>query len=134
MVGMVVIAHDTLANSLVRAARAIAGKVENVRTVAVKGDDSTDALKTSLEKAVKEVDQKDGVLIFTDMFGGTPTNVALPLLKQGEVEILTGVNLPILLKFLNNRKDTGFVELVGLLREHGKESVVLTSDMLKKSK
>ncbi len=134
MVGGVIIAHGQLAESLLKAAEDITGKVKNVRTVSVGQGEATEKISQRLEAAIKGVKKNDGVIIFTDMFGGSPTNIALSTLKEGEVEILTGVNLPVLLKFLNYRSEMKFAELVRKLKEHGQKSIVLASDILKGKK
>jgi PTS system mannose-specific IIA component len=134
MVGGIIMAHGTLAESLLKAARSIAGKVENVRTVSVRGGETTEEIRGRLEKAVKHVKKNDGVIIFTDMFGGSPTNIALSILEEGVVEILTGVNLPVILKFLNYRSEMKFADLLLRLKENGQKSIVLTSDILKGKK
>jgi PTS system mannose-specific IIA component len=134
MVGGIIIAHGKLAESLLKAAEVIAGKVENVPTISVMGGETTEEIRVKLEEAVKEVGKDDGVIIFTDMFGGSPTNIALSILKEGVVEILTGVNLPVLLRFLNYRSEVKFTDLVIQLKEHGQRSIVLTSDILKGKK
>lgn len=134
MVGGVIIAHGQLAESLLKAAEDITGKVENVRTVSVGQGEATEKISQRLEEAIKGVKKNDGAIIFTDMFGGSPTNIALSTLKEGEVEILTGVNLPVLLKFLNYRSEMKFAELVRKLKEHGQKSIVLAGDILKGKK
>jgi PTS system mannose-specific IIA component len=134
MVGGIIIAHGTLAESLVKAAESIIGKAENVRTVSVMDGETTEQIRGNLEEAVKDVKKNDGVIIFTDMFGGSPTNIALSILEEGVVEILTGVNLPVLLKFLSYRSEMNFAELILQLKEHGQKSIVLTSDVLKGKK
>ncbi len=131
MVAAIIMAHGTLAESLHDAAEAIAGKVENVPTVSVMEGDTTERIREKLDAALKKVKNNDGVIIFTDMFGGSPTNIALSIFKEGVVEIMTGVNLPVLLKFLNYRSELEFGDLVLRLKEHGQKSIVLTSDILK---
>lgn len=131
MIGAVIITHGELAASLYDVAETITGEVSKVRTVALKGGEPTEDIRETLAKAVAGVDGKEGVLIFTDMFGGTPTNIALSLLEEGNVEVVTGVNLPILLKFLNNRGEMPFKELLEMLLDYGQKSVVLASNMLK---
>ena len=131
MIGAVIITHGELAASLYDVAETITGEVSMVRTVALKGGEPTEDIRETLAKAVAGVDGKEGVLIFTDMFGGTPTNIALSLLEEGNVEVVTGVNLPILLKFLNNRGEMPFKELLEMLLDYGQKSVVLASNMLK---
>lgn len=135
MAGAVIITHGDLARSLLGAAESITGAVEGVLTVCVDKGDTTEGIRQSLAQAVKSVDKGAGVIIFTDMFGGTPTNIALSLLSAGLVEVITGVNLPLLLKFLSHRaSDKPLGEFAVQLREYGKGSIVLAGDMLKEKK
>ncbi len=134
MVGAVIITHGELAASLVKASQSIAGDIDMFKAVAVQDNDTTEEISVLLAKKVKSVDGGKGVIIFTDMLGGTPSNVALPLLKEGRVDIITGVNLPVLLKFVNYRADKPLGELALLLKEYAKESIVLASDVLKEKK
>jgi len=134
MVGGIVITHGGLASSLVEVAESITGKMENVRAVAVLTADTTESIRALLTQAVKEVNTGKGVIIFTDMFGGTPTNVALSLLDEGKVDVITGVNLPMLIKFIGNRTDKCLGDVALLLKEYGQKSIVLAGDMLKDKK
>lgn len=131
MVGAVIITHGGVAGSLLDAAGSITGREEKINVVSVTNSDTTESIREELASSIKEVDCGKGVIIFTDMFGGTPTNVALSLLKDGEVEVLTGINLPILLKFASYRHEKSLAELAVALKEYGKESIVLAGDMLK---
>ncbi|HLC17764.1 MAG TPA: PTS sugar transporter subunit IIA [Thermodesulfobacteriota bacterium] len=134
MVGAVIITHGRVAESLVGAAESIAGKLERVRIMSVKGTDTTEGIREVLAGTVKEVDAGKGVIIFTDMFGGTPTNIALSLLEEDRVEVITGVNLPILLKFVSHRTEKPLAELALFLKEYGRESIVLAGNVLKEKK
>ena len=134
MVGAIVITHGGLAASLVRASKSIAGDIDMLKAVAVQDNDTTEEISGILAKKVRSVDGGKGVIIFTDMLGGTPSNVALPLLEEGRVDIITGVNLPVLLKFVNHRADKPLGELALLLKEYARESIVLASDVLKEKK
>ena len=134
MVGAIVITHGALAESLVKVLKSIAGDVDMIKTVAVQENDTTEEISGILVKMVGTVDGGKGVIIFTDMLGGTPSNVALPLLKEGRVDIMAGVNLPVLLKFVNHRADKGLGELALLLKECARESIVLASDVLNEKK
>jgi PTS system mannose-specific IIA component len=131
MIGAVIISHGGIAESLVKAVGTITGEVEHIGVVSVENPDSTDKVRDELAKAVTEVNGGKGVIIFSDMFGGTPTNVALSLLKEGEVEVMTGVNLPVLIKFISHRVERPLAELAVELKEYGKESIVLAGDMLR---
>ncbi|MBI1911848.1 MAG: PTS sugar transporter subunit IIA [Deltaproteobacteria bacterium] len=134
MVGAVIITHGSLAESLIEVAQSITGKMENVRAVAVKNSDSTDNIRGLLASAVKEVNKGKGVIIFTDMFGGTPTNIALSLLAEGKVDVITGVNLPMVIKFVTHRAEKPLGELALLLKDYGQQSIVLAGDMLRDKK
>lgn len=131
MISAIIVTHSTLASGLIDAAEIIVGKIENVSSVSINKGDSTDEIRERIHSAIEETDHGSGVIIFTDMFGGTPTNIALSFLSEGSVEVLTGVNLPILLKFLSNRDERSIVDLVRDLRECGRESIVPASEMLK---
>lgn len=131
MIGAVIITHGDLANVLVEVAESITGKIENIRTVCIKNTDATEGIRASLCEAVAGVETGKGVVIFTDMFGGTPTNIALSLLEEGKVEVITGVNLPVLLKFVGYRSDKSLHELTLFLKDYGQKSIVLAGDMLK---
>lgn len=134
MVGAVVITHGRLAEALVEAAEAITGKMEKVRAVSVVSMDSTDGIRGVVSSAIKEVDSGNGTVVFTDMFGGTPTNIALSLMNSGKVEVITGVNLPMLIKFVGHRSDKPIHELAAVLKDYGQKSIVLAGEMLKDRK
>ncbi len=134
MVGAIVITHGSLASSLMEVAESITGKIEKVKTVSVMSSDTTESIRSALSGSIKDVNSGSGVIIFTDMFGGTPTNVALSLLEDGKVDVITGVNLPMLIKFIGNRTEKSLSEVALLLKEYGQKSIVLAGDMLKDKK
>ncbi len=134
MIGAVIVTHGRLADCLVEVAESITGKLENIRVVSVKNSDTTENIRGLLSAAIKEINTGDGVLIFTDMFGGTPTNIALSLIEEGQVDVITGVNLPIILKFVTHRNDKLIPELAQILKDYGHSSIVLAGDMLKEKK
>lgn len=134
MVGAVIITHGRLAEVLLEVAQSITGKAEGIETISLAGSDNTDAIRQSLASAAKSVNSGNGVVIFTDMFGGTPTNIALSLLEEGKVEVITGINLPMLFKFISHRVDKPIHELAVLLRDYGQKSIVLAAGMLKEKK
>lgn len=134
MVGTVVITHGQLAESLVAVAESIVGKAEGVKTVSVNGPDTTESIRKRLAESIREADAGMGVVVFTDMFGGTPTNVALSFLSEGAVEVVTGVNLPILIKHLGHRADKTLQELAAMLKDYGRTTIVLAGEMLKEKK
>ncbi len=134
MIGSVIVTHGRLAEALLDAAEAITGKVEGVRILALSRTDTTDGIREVIRSAVSEVDTGEGVLVFTDMFGGTPTNIALSAFEEDRVEVITGVNLPMVLKYVSHRSDKGLEELSELLKDYGRKSIVLAGDMLKDKK
>jgi PTS system mannose-specific IIA component len=131
MVGVTLITHGKLADILINTAEEITGPLENISSVIVDKDDDPKKVRGTVSKAIKEVDQGDGVIILTDMFGGTPSNIGLSFLSSGKVELITGVNLPILLKLASRKADESLSELAGMLKKKGQDSIVLASEMLK---
>lgn len=134
MIGAVIVTHGHFADCLLEVAESIAGKIDYIKAVPVMSSDTTEHIREILSKAIRQIDTGDGVLIFTDMFGGTPTNIALSLMEEGRVDIITGVNLPIVLKFVGHRKDKTLPELAVFLKDYGHSSIVLAGDMLKEKK
>lgn len=134
MIGAVIVTHGRLAESLVESAESITGPVDLMRSVSVKKSDTTEAIRDMLVRSVHELDKGKGVIIFTDMFGGTPTNVALSLMTEGRVEVITGVNLPVLIKFISCRAEKSLQETALLLKDYGQKSIVLAAEFLKEKK
>ncbi len=133
MVGLVLVCHGDMGSELVKAAEMIVGKVEATLSVSVKQESAPETLRDDIQNAVRKVDRKNGVMIFTDMFGGTPSNIALAFLGE-TVEVVTGVNLAMLIKFANHRDDKTLPELARLVQEAGQKSIVIASQMLKGAK
>src|SRR3990172_3953457 len=133
MVGLVLVCHGDMGAELVKAVEMIVGRVEAARSVSVKQESAPETLRDEIQDAIKKVDRKNGVMVFTDMFGGTPSNIALAFLGE-TVEVVTGVNLGMLIKFANHRDDKTLPELARLVQEAGKKSIVIASQMLKGAK
>jgi PTS system mannose-specific IIA component len=133
MIGLVVVCHEDMGAELVKAAEMIVGKIEAVATVSVKQESAPEMLRDQIQSAIKKVDRKTGVMLFTDMFGGTPSNIALAFLNDS-VEVVTGVNLSMLIKFANHRDEKPLPELAKLVQEAAQKSVVIASQMLKGKK
>lgn len=131
MTGLIVAAHAGLAEELLKAAEMIVGPMEGVAAVGISPEDSVEGIRASLETAMATV-SSNNVIIMTDMFGGTPANMSLSFLKEGCVEVLTGVNLPMLIRFASDRDRFGVSELAALIRDSGKEAVAVAGDYLKK--
>ena len=133
MVGLVIVCHEDMGAELVRAAEMIVGRIEAVETVSVKQDSAPETLRDRIQSAIKKVDGKKGVMLFTDMFGGTPSNIALAFLGDA-VEVVSGVNLSMLIKFANHRDEKTLPELAKLVQEAAQKSIVIASQMLKGKK
>ena len=129
MIGIVVVTHGALAGELVNAARAIVGDIPSIAAVSIGWSDDMAMAREAIEKALAEAGGGD-VLILTDMFGGTPTNVSLPFLSPS-VEIVTGVNLPMLIK-LTTLREGDLVEVARVVRDQGKGAIYVASEILEK--
>jgi len=124
------VAHAGLARELLAAAEMIVGEMGLAEAVGISPDDSVENIKENVTEAIKKV-SADGVIIMTDMFGGTPSNMSLSFLKDNIVEVLTGVNLPMLLKFATEREKSGVADLAQILKSCGQESISVAGDYLK---
>ncbi|GLI36704.1 PTS sugar transporter [Geobacter hydrogenophilus] len=130
MIGLVLVTHAGLAEELLRGAEMIVGPIESAETVGIRPGDQADAIMERIAEAVKRV-SVDGALIMTDMFGGTPSNMSLSFLEADRIEVLTGVNLPMVIKFAAERDRIAVAELATSLKECGRESIAVAGDYLK---
>lgn len=130
MIGIVVVTHGLVAGELVNAARAIVGEIPAISAVSIGWSDDMLQAREAIEKALAEVGGGD-VLVLTDMFGGTPTNVSLPFLGP-RVEIVTGVNLPMLIK-LTSLREGDLREVARLARDQGRGAIYVASEILEKA-
>ena len=136
MVGVVVVTHGQLAAELLNAAEMIVGDLPRFAAVSIGWHDDTDDARQEIAGAVSKVRQgQEGqaVLIVTDMFGGTPSNLAMTFLGQ-DVEVITGVNLPMLIKLANLKQDANLLEVAREMREHGRNAIWVASDLLRGEK
>lgn len=135
MIGILIVTHAQLGHALLETSEAILGeKIQNAIAVSINLTDDVDNLRSLIEKALKKVKGDEGVLILTDMFGGTPSNLSYSFLEDGKIEVLSGVNLPIVLKAINLRKKQSLADMVVKLEEQGKKSISLASSILKGNK
>ena len=130
LVGALVVTHGQLGQELVSAAQAIVGEISHMAAVSIGWNDDVNESKKKIEQAVAEVDQGKGVIILTDMFGGTPSNLSLPLLKRNELEIITGVNLPMVIKLANQSGADSLSELVSKVKKQGQSHISIASELL----
>jgi PTS system mannose-specific IIA component len=128
VIGIVVVTHGRLAEELVNAARTIAGDIPKIVAVSIGWADDMPAAREAIVQALAAVGGEQGALVLTDMFGGTPTNVSLSLLAPG-IEIVTGVNLPMLVR-LSTHRTGDLKEVARLVREKGRESIVVAGELL----
>lgn len=133
-VGGVIVSHGQLANELLAAASTVIGDIRHVTAVSIGWHDDVEMARDQIERAIKAVSDGSGVLLLTDMFGGTPTNIAAMFLSDGEVEIVTGVNLPMVIKLASNTREMQLSELAREVEEQGKNSIYRTSALLEPQK
>jgi PTS system mannose-specific IIA component len=132
MVGVVLVTHPHLGEEFIRSAEMICGKLPRVLTVSIDTRKEVEELRRGIAEAIKKVDEGDGVLILTDMFGGTPSNMSLAFLQENRVEVLTGLNLPMMIKLSNCREGRPLKELARLVKEAGQKNINLASEILQK--
>ncbi|MEK6193481.1 MAG: PTS fructose transporter subunit IIA [Deltaproteobacteria bacterium] len=135
MIGITIVTHRQLGDALIDAAGFILGnQPEAVISVSIDINDKVDALRSDIAKAIKQVQHKEGVLILTDMFGGTPSNLSYSFLEEGKVEVISGVNLPVLIKAVGSRDKMPLSDLAVHLETYGKKSISMASGILKRNK
>ncbi|MFQ5928097.1 MAG: PTS sugar transporter subunit IIA [Acidobacteriota bacterium] len=130
LVGALVVTHGQLGRELVAVAQAIVGEISHVVALSIGWNDDVAESKKRIEEAVQTVNQGKGVIILTDMFGGTPSNLSLSLLKRNELEIITGVNLPMIIKLANQSGKESLSELVIKVKEKGQKQISIASELL----
>ena len=135
MIGIVVVTHCQLGEALIGAAEFIIGhRPESLESVSIDLNENAEKLRNKISQGIKKVKGQDGVLILTDMFGGTPSNLSYSFLEEGRIEVLSGVNLPILIQAASMRKKMKLDEFVSNLESFGKKSISLASGILKGNK
>jgi len=131
MIGIVVVTHSSLAYEFIKAAEMIIGPADQLQAVTVDRSIAVETVQHHLQEVLEEVGRDgDGVVILTDMFGGTPTNISAEFLQKKQVEIVTGVNLPMLLKCISARDGQSLEGLAVLLKEYGRKAVMRPAEML----
>jgi PTS system mannose-specific IIA component len=126
----VVVTHGMFATELLAAAEMIVGHVSHIAAVSIGWHDDVDAARDEIERAIARVSAGRGVLIMTDMFGGTPTNIASMFLQQGEVEVVTGVNLPMVIKVASQQGGESLEDVARLVRDQGRQGIYLAGELL----
>lgn len=126
----VIVTHGHLAGELLAAAEMIVGPIPHITAVSIGWHDDVDSARQEIERAMARVSQGCGVLILTDMFGGTPTNIASMFLKENEVEVASGVNLPMVIKLASQPDPESLAEIARRVRDQGKDSIYLAGEIL----
>lgn len=132
MIGALITAHGDLGNELIRATELIKGPLNGVLAVSIDQTKGVEDLKKEIGNAIKKLDKGRGVLILTDLFGGTPSNISLSFMKEGKVEVVTGVNLPMMLKLSEEKEDMTLKDYACFIKEYGKKNISLASEILSK--
>ena len=130
MIGALVVTHGHLGQELVAAAEMIVGEISHIQAVTIGWHDDVNDAQEDIEKHISEVESGSGVLILTDMFGGTPSNIALSFHDPGTVDVLTGVNLPMIIKIANQKEGDTLESLARIVRDQGRSSIAMASDFL----
>lgn len=132
MVGVLITTHGNLGSEFIKAAEMIKGGIKGVVCVSVDQAKGMEDIKKEIGTAIKKLDNGKGVLILTDLFGGTPSNISLSFLKEGKVEVVTGVNLPMILKTTEMRESANLIELAQNARDYGMKNIYMASEILNK--
>jgi PTS system mannose-specific IIA component len=134
MIGVVVVTHGQLATELVNATETIVGDLPRFAAVSIGWHEDTGDAREEIAQAIARVQQGQGVLILTDMFGGTPSNLAMTFLGGDTVEVITGVNLPMLIKLAGLQEQPDLLAVAREMREHGRNAIWVASDLLRGEK
>lgn len=133
MIPCLVITHGQLASELLASAEMIVGEIEHITAHCIGWHEDVNEAREEIGKSLRELDAKEGVIILTDMFGGTPSNLAMSFLTDQKVEVITGVNLPMIIKAANQSEDEDLLALAEKICEKGKSNITIASRFLKES-
>jgi PTS system mannose-specific IIA component len=132
MIGVLITTHGSLGTELIKAAELIKGPLTGVLHISTDQTKGVEDLKKEIGNAIKKLDKGKGVLILTDLFGGTPSNISLSFLKEGKVEVVTGVNLPMMMKIYDKKDDMTLNEYACMIKEYGRKNISVASEILSK--
>jgi len=130
MIGMILVTHGQLAEEFVHAMEHVVGTQGDVATVCIGPQDDMELRRKEIAQAIKKVDSGTGVVILTDLFGGTPSNLAISLLKKGKTEVIAGINLPMLIRLAGARKDMELADAARAARDAGRNYITIASEFL----
>lgn len=132
MVGILVVSHGRLAEALISSVQFLVGNLKRIKAISIWPKERKEEVKDRLQKGIHEVDEGDGVVILTDLLGGTPTNLSLSILGNKNVEVVTGVNLPMLLTLASYRSGKSLSEIGKLVKKSGRRSIILAKRVIRK--
>lgn len=130
MIGALVVTHGQLGQELVAAAEMIVGEISHIRAISIGWHDDVNEAQKDIERRIVELDGGKGVLLLTDMFGGTPSNIAFALYEPGKIDIVTGVNLPMIIKIVSQKEADTLDSLARIVRDQGRKSIAMAGDFL----
>jgi PTS system mannose-specific IIA component len=130
MIGLVLVTHGNLASEFVTAMEHVVGPQKAIAAICIGPEDDMEARRADIAEAVKAVDDGSGVILLTDLFGGTPSNLAISLMEPGRVEVIAGINLPMLIRLEGARKMMKVTQAVAAAREAGRKYISVASEVL----
>jgi PTS system mannose-specific IIA component len=131
VIGTIVVSHGNIGVEMVRVARSIVTDAAPMAGVALEHDEDATQMREKILAAIREVDRGAGILLLSDMFGGTPSNLCLSFLQEGRIEVITGVNLPMLIKLASFRGERPLAEIAAFIRDYGQKNIALAGEVLK---
>ena len=130
MIGMVLVTHGRLAEEFVRALEHVVGKQEAIAAICIAPDDDMEKRRAEIMEAIHKTDTGGGVVLLTDMFGGTPSNLAISIMERAKVEVIAGINLPMLVKLAKVREDATLAQAAAMAQEAGRKYINIASQVL----
>ena len=134
MIGMVLVTHGRLAAEFIAALEHVVGAQKQVAAICIGAEDDMEARRQDILRRISEVDTGDGVVLLTDMFGGTPSNLAISVMDRPRIEVVAGVNLPMLIKLAGKTRSSDLLAVAQEMREHGRNAIWVASDLLRSEK
>ena len=130
MIGLVLVTHGRLAEEFVVAMEHVVGKQERIESICIGPDDDMESRRADIAEAIRQVDEGRGVIVLSDLFGGTPSNLAISLMEAGRIEVIAGINLPMLIRLGSARKTMKVTEAVAAARDAGRKYITVASEVL----
>ena len=134
MIGIVLVSHSNISTEFLSVLEHIVGKQENMEAISIFPDDDVEKKRKEIIKAIKKVDKKKGVIVLTDMFGGTPSNLAISIMESAKIDVIAGINLPMLVKLASVRSTLTFSEAVDQAKQAGQKYIMTASQILGQAK